>query len=86
MQPYQYMASFAGFAPVESPRFATIVVLDDPQTATHGGEVAAPVFASIMEYALHLYRVPVTEAGGAGGSQSTVAGRGVISTLSTPAP
>lgn len=73
--PYQYMASFAGFAPVESPRFAAVVVLDDPQTATHGGEVAAPVFSSIMAYALHLYHVPATESGA-----------GSPGTLSAPAP
>lgn len=56
--PYQYVASFAGFAPANSPRLAAIVVLDQPSTAIYGGEVAAPAFARIMQFALRLERVP----------------------------
>jgi len=55
--PYKYVASFAGFAPASSPRLATIVVLDEPQNNYFGGQVAAPVFSRIMEYALRLERV-----------------------------
>jgi len=55
--PYKYVASFAGFAPAGSPRLAAIVVLDEPQGNYFGGQVAAPAFASIMEYALRLERV-----------------------------
>jgi cell division protein FtsI/penicillin-binding protein 2 len=58
----RYMASFAGFAPAESPRLAAIVVLDEPGTSYYGGEVAAPVFSGIMQYALRLERVPPTVA------------------------
>jgi cell division protein FtsI (penicillin-binding protein 3) len=52
--PYEdeWMASFAGFAPAENPRLAAIVILDAPKTSHLGGEVAAPVFARIMQYAL----------------------------------
>jgi cell division protein FtsI (penicillin-binding protein 3) len=59
----RYMASFAGFAPAESPRLAAIVVLDQPGTRNdsyYGGKVAAPLFASIMKYALRLEKVPPT--------------------------
>ena len=56
--PYKYVASFAGFAPAGSPRLAAIVVLDEPQGNYFGGQVAAPAFARIMEYALRLERVP----------------------------
>ena len=63
--PYKYMASFAGFAPAESPRFAAVVVLDEPQGQIYGGAVAAPVFSSIMEYALHLFHVAPTAPVGA---------------------
>lgn len=84
--PYHYMASFAGFAPAESPRFAAVVVLDDPQSATHGGEVAAPVFSAIMQYALHLYHVPTTEPAPTAATQSTSAGRGPTGNVSAPAP
>jgi cell division protein FtsI (penicillin-binding protein 3) len=55
--PYKYVASFAGFAPASSPRLAAIVVLDEPQNDYFGGQVAAPVFSRIMEYALRLERV-----------------------------
>jgi cell division protein FtsI (penicillin-binding protein 3) len=66
--PYRYVASFAGFAPVEAPRLSAIVVLDEPQNNYFGGQVAAPVFARIMEFALRAERVlpgaaaPVTPA------------------------
>jgi cell division protein FtsI (penicillin-binding protein 3) len=56
--PYRYVASFAGFAPVESPRLAAIVVLDEPGGEIFGGQVAAPVFSRIMQYALRLERIP----------------------------
>jgi cell division protein FtsI (penicillin-binding protein 3) len=56
--PYRYVASFVGFAPVESPRLAAIVVLDEPSTQFFGGTVAAPVFSRIMQHALAVERVP----------------------------
>ncbi len=62
--PYEterYMASFAGFAPAENPRLAAIIVIDQPGTSNdqyYGGKVAAPLFKSIMTYALHLENVP----------------------------
>ncbi|HKH26384.1 MAG TPA: penicillin-binding protein 2 [Acidimicrobiia bacterium] len=60
--PYKYVASFAGFAPADTPRLSAIVVLDEPQSNYFGGQVAAPVFARIMEYALRLERVLPTAA------------------------
>jgi cell division protein FtsI (penicillin-binding protein 3) len=56
--PYKYVASFAGFAPANDPRLAAIVVLDEPQSQIYGGQVSAPVFARIMQYALSVERVP----------------------------
>jgi cell division protein FtsI (penicillin-binding protein 3) len=56
--PYKYVASFAGFAPADSPRLAAIVVLDEPQLNATGGEIAAPTFSRIMQYALAVDRVP----------------------------
>ncbi|HKA92864.1 MAG TPA: penicillin-binding protein 2 [Acidimicrobiia bacterium] len=58
--PYKYVASFAGFAPADSPRLSAIVVLDEPQNDYFGGSVAAPVFSRVMEYALRMERVPPT--------------------------
>ena len=45
------MASFVGFAPAEDPRFAAIVVLDEPVTE-FGARAAAPVFSEIVRAAL----------------------------------
>ncbi|MFN7928367.1 MAG: penicillin-binding protein 2 [Blastocatellia bacterium] len=57
-----YVASFAGFVPATSPRFAIIVVLDYPKGAHQGGQVAAPVFNQIAQAALVDYGVlPDTE-------------------------
>jgi cell division protein FtsI/penicillin-binding protein 2 len=56
--PYRYVASFVGFAPANSPRIASIVVLDEPTTNIYGGLVAAPAFSQIMQQALGAERVP----------------------------
>jgi cell division protein FtsI (penicillin-binding protein 3) len=57
--PYRYVTSFAGFAPANDPHLAAIVVLDEPQQGSiSGGQLAAPVFARIMQYALAVERVP----------------------------
>ncbi|MGH8982418.1 MAG: peptidoglycan D,D-transpeptidase FtsI family protein [Acidimicrobiia bacterium] len=61
-----YVASFAGFAPADAPRLATIVVLDEPGKSIYGGEVAAPVFSQILQYALRLERVPPSDTTAAG--------------------
>ncbi len=53
----QYVASFAGFVPAEDPRLAAVVVLDEPRPI-YGGQVAAPVFSRILQYALRLERIP----------------------------
>jgi cell division protein FtsI (penicillin-binding protein 3) len=54
------MASFIGFAPADHPRFATLVTLDE-NNLSYGGEVAAPVFSEIMEFALQQYGVQETD-------------------------
>jgi cell division protein FtsI (penicillin-binding protein 3) len=47
-----YVASFVGFAPVERPAAVIIVVMDDPEGAHQGGQVAAPVFSEIANQIL----------------------------------
>ena len=57
----RYMAVFAGLVPASHPKLATVVVIDEPMGDMHehqGGEVAAPVFASVMSGALRLMDVP----------------------------
>ena len=54
-----YIAVFGGVVPVTQPRFAMVVVIDDPSTGKyHGGDVSAPVFAAVMGGALRLMGVP----------------------------
>ena len=54
-----YNALFAGLVPASNPRFAAVIVINDPQGAVYyGGLVAAPVFHHVMEGALRLMDVP----------------------------
>jgi cell division protein FtsI/penicillin-binding protein 2 len=52
----QYLVSFAGFAPVEKPRVACVVMVDNPQAESaklvRGGLVAAPLFADLVRSTL----------------------------------
>jgi cell division protein FtsI (penicillin-binding protein 3) len=43
-----YNSGFIGFAPADDPKVVLLVVIDEPQGATYGGVVAAPVFRTIM--------------------------------------
>jgi len=54
----RYTAVFVGMAPATRPRFITVVMIDEPAGKYYGGEVAAPVFSSVMSTALRLYSVP----------------------------
>jgi stage V sporulation protein D (sporulation-specific penicillin-binding protein) len=47
-----YISSFVGFAPMDDPRIAALVIVDDPRTSIWGEKVAAPVFKSVVEYTL----------------------------------
>ncbi len=48
----RYIASFMGFAPARDPRLLVAVVVDEPQGAIYGGQVAAPAFQKIVAFAL----------------------------------
>jgi cell division protein FtsI (penicillin-binding protein 3) len=48
----RYVASFVGFAPARRPKLLVAVVVDEPQYVHVGGQVAAPVFGQIAEFAL----------------------------------
>lgn len=55
----KYVASFVGFAPVSHPRLIVAVMVDEPTNGSHyGGDVAAPVFASVTANALRALNVP----------------------------
>lgn len=54
-----FIASFAGFAPAEDPAVSVVVILDSPRGKHyHGGEVAAPVFARVVERTLAYMNTP----------------------------
>ena len=54
----KYMAYTAGVAPVSNPRFALVILIDDPKAGQYyGGAVSAPIFSNIMGYALRAYNV-----------------------------
>jgi cell division protein FtsI (penicillin-binding protein 3) len=58
----EYVALFAGVAPIENPRIVTVVVLNKPRGDDHGGgSAAAPVFSRVTQGALRLLNVPPTE-------------------------
>ncbi len=52
-----YVASFIGVAPVEDPEILTYVVVDRPQGAIQGSQVAAPAWRDIMQVALPRYGI-----------------------------
>jgi cell division protein FtsI (penicillin-binding protein 3) len=52
-----YVASFAGYAPVEDPAVAVVVMLDDPRPIW-GGATAAPTFSDIADFTLRKLGVP----------------------------
>src|SRR5690606_37939345 len=55
----RYISLFAGLIPASNPRFAMVVMINDPQGDTYyGGLVAAPVFGKVMEAALRVMNVP----------------------------
>ena len=54
----RYIASFVGFAPADRPRLLVTVMVDEPQSAIYGGEVAAPAFQQITSFALNYLRIP----------------------------
>jgi len=54
----RHVASFIGFAPVENPQIAVLVVIDEPRGQIYGGAVAAPVFKKIAQSTLNYLNVP----------------------------
>lgn len=54
-----HVADFLGFAPVENPRLAVLVMVDSPQGVYYGGTVAAPVFREVVLDSLRYLGVPM---------------------------
>lgn len=57
--PSKYLSSFAGLAPIDSPRLAILVLIDEPSGGDYfGGKIAAPVFAQVASESLRYLGVP----------------------------
>jgi cell division protein FtsI/penicillin-binding protein 2 len=54
----KYVASFVGLVPAKKPRFAILVMIDEPHGDIYGGDVAAPAFRDIARFALQYMEVP----------------------------
>jgi cell division protein FtsI (penicillin-binding protein 3) len=53
----KYVASFAGFAPINNPAVTVAVILDSPVGLHQGGQVSAPVFQRIAQQVLEYMHV-----------------------------
>jgi cell division protein FtsI (penicillin-binding protein 3) len=54
----KYVATFAGFAPVNNPQIVVTVILDSAVGLHQGGQVSAPVFHRIAQQVLQYLHVP----------------------------
>src|ERR1700676_2296530 len=55
---HHLIASFVGFAPINTPAVTILVQLDSPAGAHEGGQVAAPVFQRVAQQVLAYLEVP----------------------------
>jgi len=62
----RYIASYGGFAPASNPELVVIAIVNDPTEGKfYGGDVAAPLFSSVMGGALRLLNIPPDDYSGA---------------------
>jgi cell division protein FtsI (penicillin-binding protein 3) len=55
----KYRAWFVGMAPIDHPRIVVAVMVDEPNAGKYfGGDVAAPVFAEVVQQTLRMMGVP----------------------------
>ena len=55
------IGSFAGFAPVNDPKFVVLVKIVNPKGVQWAESSAAPAFGRVMKFLLEYYKVPPTE-------------------------
>jgi len=59
----EYVSSFSGFVPANSPKLVILVMVDTPGGDIYGGSVAAPVFKAVAEQSLAYLQVPPDDVG-----------------------
>ncbi|MEX3616592.1 penicillin-binding transpeptidase domain-containing protein [Paenibacillus glucanolyticus] len=52
------IVSFIGYAPVNDPKIAVLVIIDEPNEEIGGGKLAAPIFKEIVSKTLNYWGVP----------------------------
>lgn len=55
------IATFAGYAPINHPKFVVLVKIDRPKNVIHGATAAAPVFKEIAAFLFKYYGIPPDE-------------------------
>jgi len=55
------IGSFAGFAPIDNPKYTILVRMDDPKTVQWAESSAAPTFGELMQFLLQYGNVEPTE-------------------------
>lgn len=58
---HKYTSVFTGYVPADDPRLVMTVVIHEPQGASYGGVVAAPIFRNIAAKALPYLGVPPSD-------------------------
>src|SRR6201996_1786429 len=86
----KYIASFVGFAPVNTPAVTILVMLDSPQGEHMGGNLGGPVFKRVAEQTLAYLEVPHDVQGGSdeefAKNGAASGAKGNAKTVSTPDP
>ena len=77
-----YIASFIGYLPADDAQVLIAVKLDQPGKSIYGGTVAAPLFASLAQFAVAHLKIPPSSSEAAGTAAGAVSG----SSTSTRAP
>ncbi len=55
------IGTFAGFAPVDNPKFAMVVIIDHPRDTEWAAGTAAPVFGDLSKFLLEYYSIKPTK-------------------------
>ncbi|MCW7752560.1 penicillin-binding protein 2 [Desulfobotulus sp. H1] len=54
----RFIASFLGFAPLDDPALAIVIMLDEPRRSSYGGAAAGPAFRTIVSEGLAYMNIP----------------------------
>jgi len=53
-----FVASYAGYGPMPNPRFAMVVMINDPKGGIYGAEVSAPLWREIAIWLMSYWHIP----------------------------